>query len=130
LKNGRSGGGAARISELVPTNRSMAGFALCAPDRGITDERFLHRTATKIAISQPVTQAVVEVIDVVIWGCWGRLRNAIAMIVRGGVVDTGRNAPALRDDAFGQFYRRNSAPCNRHPCRSKLVNSGRVCTNH
>ena len=65
LKNGRSGRGAARVSELVPTNRSMAGFALCAVDRDITDERFLHGIAAKVTISQPVHQVEVEVINVI-----------------------------------------------------------------
>ena len=73
----------------------MAGFALRAADRDVTDERFLHGTAAKITISQPVHQAVVEVIDVITRGRRCRLRDAIAMIARVGVVDTRWDAPTL-----------------------------------
>ena len=43
----------------------MVGLAVSALDRVITDERFLHRIAAKITISQPVHQPKVEVINVI-----------------------------------------------------------------
>ena len=84
----------ARVSEFVPTNRSVLGIA-CAPVNGdITDERFLHGIAAKIAISQAIHQAEVEVIKVISRGRRRRLRDAIAMIARVGVADTRRRYPS------------------------------------
>src|SRR6266576_2854284 len=94
LENGRSGRGTARISELIPPNRSMAGFAVSAINRDVTDKRFL--IAAKITVSQPVHQPEVEVIKVISWGRWCRLWDAIAMIARVGVADTRRDTPSLR----------------------------------
>ena len=101
LENGRSGSGAARVSELIPPNRSMVGFAVSALDRDITNERFLHGIAAKITIGQPVHQEEVEVINVVTRERRCRLRDAIAMIPRVGVVDTRRDTPSLLDETFG-----------------------------
>ena len=79
----------------------MLGLAVPARNRDITDERFLHGIAAKITISQPVHQAEVEVINVISRSRWCRLRDAIAMIARIGIVDTRRDTPSLRDETFG-----------------------------
>jgi hypothetical protein len=79
----------------------VLGIAVCAGNRDIADERFLHGTAAKIAISQSVHQADVEIIYVIIRGSRCGLWDAIAMIVRIGVVDTRRDTPGFLDDIFG-----------------------------
>ena len=79
----------------------MVGFAVSAFNRDITDKRFLHGIAAKIAIGQAVHQAEVEVINVVTRGRRCRLRDAIAMIARVGIVNTRRDTPSLLDETFG-----------------------------
>ena len=69
------------------------GLLFRAGNRDITDERFLHGTAAKIAISQAVHQPEIEVIKVISRGRRCRLRDAIAMIARVGVADTRRRYP-------------------------------------
>ena len=78
----------------------MLGIAVCAGNRDIADERFLHGTAPKIAISQAVHQPGIEIIDVIRRGSRCGLWDAIAMI-SGGVADTRRDTPGFLDDIFG-----------------------------
>ena len=79
----------------------MLGIAVSAGNRDIADERFLHGTAAKIAISQAVHQPGVEIINVISRGSRCGLWDAIAMIARVGVADTRRDTPGLLDDIFG-----------------------------
>src|SRR5882724_9965653 len=52
------------------------------------------------------------------------------MIARVGVVDTRGDTPSLRDETFRKSNSRGTAPCNRHSCRGKPVDTGRVRANH
>ena len=104
----------------------MVGFAVTALDRDIADKRFLHRIAAEIAISQPVHEVEFEVIKIISGERWCRLRDAIEMIARVGVVDTRRDTPSLEMMTFGQPNRRRTAPCNRHPSRGEPVGTGGV----
>jgi hypothetical protein len=79
----------------------MLGIAVSAGNRDIADERFLDGTAAKIAISQPVHQPEIEVINVISRGSRCGLWDAIAVISRVGVADTRRDTPGLLDDIFG-----------------------------
>ena len=79
----------------------MLGFAVSAVNRDVTNEGFLRGTATKITISQSVHQTEVEVVEIVSRSRWCRLRNAIAMILGVGVIDTWGHSPAFRDETFG-----------------------------
>ena len=104
LEDGRRGGGVAGVSELDPFDRAVAGRARAAGGRCADDQRFLHRAAAEVAIGQPVHEVERDVVEIVRADGRRRLRNAVAVVLRDGVVDARR-----RDDADRRDRGRRSA---------------------
>src|SRR3954453_4517912 len=82
-----------------------------------------------MTVSQPVHEPEVEVIKIIGRTRRWRLRDAIAMILRVGIVDARCGIPSLLNKSFGQANPWRTTPRDGPPCGGKPVFCGRVRTN-
>ena len=90
LENSRGGGGVTRVPEFDPFTFAVTGRARAAGGRSARDERFLRCGTTEISVGQAIHEMEGKTIEVIRSDCRRRLRNAIAIVLRGRVIDARR----------------------------------------